>query len=57
MTTVPAQNTVETLNTFCRRYDLVFMEIGYAESEDVYWFVDFNNQKRCYSMPEIQDKL
>jgi len=57
MTTVSVPNNIEILNAFCRRYDLVFVEFGRVRSEDIYWFVDFNNQRRYYSMAEIRDKL
>ena len=49
--------SVSLLNAFCRKFDLIFVEMGHVEGSDVYWFVDFNNRRRFYTAPEIQDKL
>ena len=49
--------TVPVLNCFCRRYDLVFVEEGQVHEEPVYWFIDFDNQRRYYTDMEINDKL
>jgi len=48
---------IPTLNSFCRRYDLVFVEIGREQGTDVYWFIDYDNKKRYYTFGEIIDKL
>lgn len=49
--------SVSLLNAFCRKFDLVYVEMGLVEGSDVYWFVDFNNHRRCYTAPEIRNKL
>jgi len=49
--------SIPQINAFCRRYDLVFVEMGQVEGDKVYWFVDYNNDKRYYTAPEISDKL
>lgn len=49
--------TIQTLNAFCRKYDLVFVETGRMNGTDVYWFLDFNNERRYYSFAEIESKL
>ena len=48
---------VPEMNTFCRCYDLIYVESGRVEHQDVYWFIDFKNNKRYYTVSEIQDKL
>jgi len=49
--------SISILNAFCRRFDLIFVELGRVQGNEVYWFVDFNNRRRYYTAPEIQDKL
>ena len=49
--------TIDKLNTFCRRYDLIFKEMGRIEGVDVYWFIDFDNETRHYTHTEICSKL
>lgn len=49
--------SVSDLNAFCRRYDLVFVEMGRVKDAEVYWFVDYNNERRYYSAAEIASKL
>ena len=49
--------TITSLNAFCRRYDLIFVEMGRVKGEDVYWFIDFNNRRCFYSAPEIKNKI
>jgi hypothetical protein len=49
--------SIPTLNTFCRKYDLVFVEEGRVHGNDVYWFIDFNNKRRYYTSHEIELKL
>lgn len=49
--------SIPTLNAFCRKYDLVFVEMGCVKGEEVYWFIDFNNERRYYSAAEIADKM
>jgi len=48
---------VTQLNAFCRRFDMIFVEMGSIDGEDVYWFVDFNNERRYYSGTEIESKM
>jgi hypothetical protein len=49
--------SIERLNAFCRKYDLVFKEMGRVKGEEVYWFIDFENNARYYSAAEITDKM
>ena len=49
--------SVSELNAFSRRFDLIFVEMGRVKQEDVYWFLDFKNQKRYYTAAEITSKL
>lgn len=49
--------SISMINTFCRKYDLVFMEMGRDSGQDVYWFVDFNNNKVFFSALEINSKI
>jgi hypothetical protein len=49
--------TVPELNAFCRRYDLIFVEEGMDKGIPVYWFIDFQNERRFYSAAEINDKM
>ena len=49
--------SIPTLNAFCRKYDLVFVEEGRVNGQEVYWFIDHQNQRRYYSASEIKDKL
>jgi len=48
---------ISTLNTFCRKYDLIFVETGRRDKEETYRFIDFNNKRRVYSSAEILDKI
>lgn len=48
---------VPKLNCFCRKYDLVFMETGRVDKNDVFWFIDFFNKKRYYTAIEIDEKI
>jgi len=36
---------------------MIFVEMGSIDGEDVYWFVDFNNERRYYSGTEIESKM
>ena len=45
------------LNTFCRRFDLIFVEMGQTKGTEVYWFIDFKNGRRYYSKDEIYSKM
>ncbi len=49
--------SVAFLNSFCRRFDLIFVEMGRSKGEDVYWFIDFKNGKRYYTKDEIYGKM
>jgi len=48
---------VATINTFCRKYDLIFVETGRRNNEETYRFIDYDNKNRVYSTSEILDKL
>jgi hypothetical protein len=52
-----SEMSISILNAFCRKFDLVFVELGRVQGNEVYWFVDYNNRRRYYTAPEIQDKL
>lgn len=48
---------IPTLNAFCRKYDLIFVELGQVRKEPVYWFIDSNNHRCYYSAVEIEARL
>jgi hypothetical protein len=48
---------IPTLNAFCRKYDLIFVETGRVHGDEVYWFIDFNNRRCYYSRHEIETRL
>lgn len=48
---------VAELNTFCRCYDLVFVENITREHRTAYTFLDFENHRHTYFYEEIVDKL
>ncbi len=48
---------VATLNVFCRKYDLIFVETGRRDKEETYRFIDYDNKTRIYSSVEIMDKI
>jgi hypothetical protein len=45
------------LNNFCRRFDLIFKEMGRYKGEEVYLFIDFHNDRRFYTKEEIFSKM
>ena len=49
--------SVSYLNSFCRRFDLIFVEMGCCTGQEVYWFIDFNNSRRFYTKEEITGKM
>ena len=49
--------SVSFLNSFCRRYDLIYVEMGRQQGTDVYWFIDFENSRRYYTKEEIYSKM
>ncbi|MHC5081446.1 MAG: hypothetical protein ACYTHN_20785 [Planctomycetota bacterium] len=49
--------SISILNAFCRKYDLIFVEMGRVRGDEVYWFIDFNNRRCFYTAMEIEDKL
>lgn len=49
--------SVARLNAFCRRFDMIFVEMGRVCGCDVYWFIDFQNDRRYYSYQEIESKM
>jgi hypothetical protein len=49
--------TIPTLNAFCRRYDLIFVEMGRVNGSEVYWFIDFQHERRYYTAEEIKEKV
>jgi hypothetical protein len=49
--------SVSSLNSFCRRFDLIFVEMGRCNGHEVYWFIDFNNDRRYYTKDEIRSKM
>ena len=49
--------TIALLNTFCRKFDLIFIEMGRMRGDDVYWFLS-DKQRRCYyTAEEIESKV
>jgi hypothetical protein len=49
--------SIPVLNAFCRKYDLIFVEMGRIRGDEVYWFIDFNNRRCFYTAPEIETRL
>jgi hypothetical protein len=49
--------TIDKMNTFCRTYDLIYVESGRVNGVDVYWFIDYDNERRYYTWEEILDKM
>ena len=49
--------SVSYLNSFCRRFDLIYVEMGRCKGEEVYWFIDFQNDRRFYTKEEIFSKM
>jgi hypothetical protein len=49
--------SISDLNAFCRKFDLIFVEMGRVQGEEVYWFIDYNNRRRYYSAAEINDSM
>lgn len=49
--------SIHLLNCFCRKYDLVFVEMGRNRGDEIYWFLDYNNERRFYTAIEIEEKL
>ena len=48
---------IATLNCFCRKYDVVFVEMGRVKGNEVYWFIDRDNKRVYYTAPEIESKI
>ena len=48
---------VPRMNEFCRRFDLIYVETGRQGGQDVYWFIDFENNRRYYTIEEIRSKM
>lgn len=49
--------SISLLNAFCRRYDLIFVEMGRVRGDEVYWFIDFQNRRCFYTAGEIEEKI
>ena len=49
--------SISTLNAFCRRFDLVFVEMGMINGQDIFRFVDFRNAKVYFTDDEIMQKI
>lgn len=49
--------SIADLNAFCRKYDLIYVEEGTHNGTPVYWFLDFQNNRRFYSAEEIHNKM
>ena len=49
--------SISTINAFCRKFDLVFMETGREDKKDVLRFIDFNNSRCTFTPDEITAKL
>ena len=49
--------TVPRMNEFCRRFDMIYVETGCVEGCEVYWFLDFQHERRYYTIEEIYSKL
>ena len=49
--------SIPTVNAFCRKLDLVYVEEGVVNKEPIHWFLDFNNHRVHFSDGEIELKL
>jgi len=49
--------SISFLNSFCRRFDLVYVEQGTKNGCPVYWFLDFKHERRYYTKEEIYSKM
>lgn len=49
--------SIPTVNAFCRRLDLVYVEEGVVNKEPIHWFLDFNNHRVPFTDLEIETKL
>jgi len=46
----------QTLNKFCRMYDLIFIGTGTEKEGPVYYFLDSENDRRYYTATEIEER-
>ncbi len=49
--------SMSILNTFCRNYDLIFVETCTERGQETYLFLDFKNRRVRYSADEIRRRL
>lgn len=49
--------SIHEINVFCRKFDLIYVETGRVEGQDVYWFLNHQNQRVFYTAPEIYSKI
>lgn len=49
--------SIPTVNAFCRKLDLVYVEEGIVNKEPIHWFLDFKNRRIHYSDTEIKTQL
>jgi hypothetical protein len=48
---------VSVINSFCRRFDLAYIETGVLEERYGFWFLDFNNKRIFFTEDEILKKV
>jgi len=51
------ESEISLVYAFCRKYDLVFMEVSQKQQKETLRFIDFNHDIRSFTLDEIQAKL
>lgn len=49
--------SISKVNAFCRKFDLVFVEMGREKKQDVLCFIDFRNARCTFTPNEIIERL
>jgi len=49
--------SIPIINAFCRKYDLIFVEMGRENKEDVLCFIDFKHDRRNFTPLEITSRM
>jgi hypothetical protein len=45
----------QKINQFCRVHELIFVEEGFSEGDNVYWFIDFGGNRLSFTGDELTD--
>lgn len=49
--------TIALLDNFCKRFDLIFIEMGRLKGSEVYWFLNSKHKRCFYTAYEIESKI